>query len=249
MGTAWNESRSEAVMGGAILVVEDEPAIQELIAVNLEHAGHQVLRAANVPEAEALVRESRPDLVLLDWVLPGIPGLTFARRLRGDQRTKDISIVLLSARAEEQDKVTALESGADDYVTKPFSARELLARIKAVMRRRAPQLADDVVEIAGLRIDPAAHQVTAGEKPIDLWTTELRLLHFFMTHPGRVFSRARLLDEVWGEHVFVEERTVDVHIRRLRQALAPTGHDKLIETVRGTGYRFKPDLQTANIAA
>jgi len=182
-------------------------------------------------------------------VLPGIPGLTFARRLRGDQRTKDISIVLLSARAEEQDKVTALESGADDYVTKPFSARELLARIKAVMRRRAPQLADDVVEIAGLRIDPAAHQVCAGEKPIDLWTTELRLLHFFMTHPGRVFSRARLLDEVWGEHVFVEERTVDVHIRRLRQALAPTGHDKLIETVRGTGYRFKPDLQTANIAA
>ena len=158
-------------------------------------------------------------------------------------------MLALSARAEEQDKVTALESGADDYVTKPFSARELLARIKAVMRRRAPQLADDVVEIAGLRIDPAAHQVSAGDKPIDLWTTELRLLHFFMTHPGRVFSRARLLDEVWGEHVFVEERTVDVHIRRLRQALTPTGHDKLIETVRGTGYRFKPDLQTANIAA
>ena len=145
--------------------------------------------------------------------------------------------------------MTALESGADDYVTKPFSSRELLARIKAVMRRRAPQLADDVVEIAGLRIDPAAHAVTVADKAIDLWTTELRLLHFFMTHPGRVFSRARLLDEVWGEHVFVEERTVDVHIRRLRQALTPSGHDKLIETVRGTGYRFKPDLNTANLAA
>jgi two-component system phosphate regulon response regulator PhoB len=206
-------------MGGSILVVEDEAAIRDLLAANLQRAGYRVMTAGDVPQAEALVRESRPDLVLLDWVLPGIPGLTFARRLRGDQRTKDISIVLLSARAEEQDQVTA------------------------------PQLADDVVEIAGLRIDPAAHQVCAGEKPIDLWTTELRLLHFFMTHPGRVFSRARLLDEVWGEHVFVEERTVDVHIRRLRQALAPSGHDKLIETVRGTGYRFKPDLQTANIAA
>jgi len=156
---------------------------------------------------------------------------------------------MLTARAMEQDKISGLEAGADDYLTKPFSPKELAARIKAVLRRRAPQLADDVVEIAGLRIDPAAHQVAAGDKPIDLWTTELRLLHFFMTHPGRVFSRARLLDEVWGEHVFVEERTVDVHIRRLRQALAPTGHDKLIETVRGTGYRFKPDLQTANIAA
>jgi hypothetical protein len=155
--------------------------------------------------------------VLLDWMLPGVPGLTFAWRLRSDQRTKDISIVLLSARAEEQNKVTALESGADDYVTKPFSARELLARIKAVMRRRAPQLADDVVEIAGLRIDPAAHVVTANDKPIDLWTTELRLLHIFMTHPGRVFSRARLLDEVWGEHVFMEEP--------LRLA-ARLGHDR-----------------------
>src|SRR6266480_7464045 len=223
-------------MGGSILVVEDEAAIRDLLAANLQRAGYRVMTAGDVPQAEALVRESRPDLVLLDWVLPRIPGLPLSgSSARGDQRTKDISIVLLSARAEEQDKVTALESGADDYVTKPFSARELLARIKAVMRRRAPQLADDVVEIAGLRIDPAAHVVSAGDKPIDLWTTELRLLHFFMTHPGRVFSRARLLDEVWGEHVFVEERTVDVHIRRLRQALAPTGHDKLIETVRGTG--------------
>src|SRR6476660_2620669 len=180
MGTAWNESRNGAVMGGAILVVEDEPAIQELIAVNLEHAGHQVLRAASVPEAEALVREVLPDLVLLDWMLPGPPGVNFARQLRAEQRTRDIPIIMLTARAQEQDTIAGLESGADDYVTKPFSPRELLARIKAVMRRRAPQLADDVVEIAGLRIDPAAHQVSVGDKAIDLRTTELRLLHFFM---------------------------------------------------------------------
>src|SRR3954462_9110642 len=162
-------------MGGSILVVEDEAAIRDLLAANLQRAGYKVMCAGDVPQAEALVRDTRPDLVLLDWVLPGVPGLTFARRLRSDQRTKDISIVLLSARVEEHDKVTALESGADDYVTKPFSSRELLARIKAVMRRRAPQLADDVVEIAGLRIDPAAHVVSAGDKPIDLWTTELRV--------------------------------------------------------------------------
>src|SRR5436305_12160307 len=215
-------------MGGSILVVEDEAAIRDLLAANLQRAGYKVMTAGDVPQAEALVRDSRPDLVLLDWVLPGVPGLTFARRLRSDQRTKDISIVLLSARAEEQDKVTALEGGADDYVTKPFSPRELLARIKAVMRRRAPQLTDDQVEIAGLKLDPAAHRVTGGGKEIDLWTLEFRLLHFFMTHPDRVFSRAKLLDEVWGDHVFVEERTVDVHIRRLREALAPTGHAGLI---------------------
>ena len=236
-------------MGGSILVVDDESAMRDLLAANLQHAGYKVRCAADVPQAEALVRDTRPDLVLLDWMLPGTPGLTFARRLRADQRTKDISIVLLTARAEEEDKVSALESGCDDYVTKPFSGRELLARIKAVMRRRTPQLADDMVEVAGLKLDPVAHQVSAGDQPVDLWTTELRLLHFFMTHPGRVFSRARLLDEVWGEHVFVEERTVDVHIRRLRQALTPTGHDRLIETVRGTGYRFKPDFTTANLAA
>jgi len=239
MGTAWNESRNGAVMGGAILVVEDEPAIQELIAVNLEHAGHQVLRAANVPEAEALVREVLPDLVLLDWMLPGPPGVNFARQLRTDERTKDIPIIMLTARAQEQDTIVGLESGADDYVTKPFSPRELLARIKAVMRRRAPQLTDDVVEIADLKLDPVAHRVSAAGGNIDLGPTEFRMLHFFMTHPERVYSRAQLLDEVWGDHVFVEERTVDVHIRRLRQALEPTEHDSLVETVRGTGYRFR----------
>jgi two-component system phosphate regulon response regulator PhoB len=229
-------------MGGAILVVEDEAAVQELIAVNLQHAGYKVMCAGSVPQAEALVHEVKPDLVLLDWVLPDTPGVTFARQLRGDQRTKDIPIILLSGRSGEHDKVAALEGGADDYVTKPFSPRELLARIKAVMRRRAPQLTDDQVEIAGLKLDPAAHRVTGGGKEIDLWTLEFRLLHFFMTHPDRVFSRAKLLDEVWGDHVFVEERTVDVHIRRLREALAPTGHAALIETVRGAGYRFKRAL-------
>ena len=226
-------------MSGAVLVVEDEPAIQELVAVNLEHAGHRVLRAADVPEAQALVREILPDLVLLDWMLPGTPGLNFARQLRADQRTKDIPIIMLTARAQEQDTIAGLEGGADDYVTKPFSPRELLARIKAVMRRRAPQLTDDVAEIAGLRLDPVAHRVSAGGASIELGPTEFRMLHFFMTHPERVYSRAQLLDEVWGDHVFVEERTVDVHIRRLRQALEPTRHDRLVETVRGTGYRFR----------
>jgi two-component system phosphate regulon response regulator PhoB len=229
-------------MGGAILVVEDEPAIQELIAVNLEHAGHQVLRAANVSEAEALVREVLPDLVLLDWMLPGPPGVSFARQLRADQRTKESPIIMLTARAQEQDTIAGLESGADDYVTKPFSPRELLARIKAVMRRRAPQLTDDVVEIEDLKLDPVAHRVSAPGGHIDLGPTEFRMLHFFMTHPERVYSRAQLLDEVWGDNVFVEERTVDVHIRRLRQALEPTEHDSLVETVRGTGYRFRRTL-------
>lgn len=229
-------------MVGSILVVEDEVSLRGELAVNLQHAGYRVLCARDVPEAEVRMREIRPDLVLLAWLLPGTPGLTFARRLRCDQRTKDISIVLLSERAAEEDKIAGLEAGADDYVTKPFSPRELMARIKAVMRRRSPQLADDVVEIAGLRLDPAERSVSAGEREVNLWTTEFRLLHFFMTHPGRVYGRAKLLDEVWGDHVFVEERTVDVHIRRLRHALTPTGHDRLIETVRGTGYRFRTDV-------
>jgi two-component system phosphate regulon response regulator PhoB len=237
MRSASGESRK--AMGGAILVVEDEPAIQELIAVNLEHAGHQVLRAANVPEAEALVREVLPDLVLLDWMLPGPPGLSFARQLRTNQRTRDIPIIMLTARAQEQDTIEGLESGADDYVTKPFSPRELLARIKAVMRRRAPQLTDDIVEIAGLKLDPVAHRVSAAGANVELGPTEFRMLHFFMTHPERVYNRAQLLDEVWGDHVFVEERTVDVHIRRLRQALEASRLDCLVETVRGTGYCFR----------
>jgi two-component system phosphate regulon response regulator PhoB len=226
-------------MAATILVVEDEPAIQELIAINLARAGYEVLRASNVSQAEALAGEVLPDVILLDWMLPGETGLSFARRLRSQERTKDIPIILLTARADEQDKLAGLEGGADDYITKPFSPRELMARIKAVMRRRMPQLTDDVVEIGGLRLDPVSHRIRAGEASISLGPTEFRILHFFMTHPERVYSRARLLDEIWGDHVYVEERTVDVHIRRLRSALEAFGHDRLIETIRGSGYCFR----------
>jgi len=225
-------------METTVLVVEDEPAIQELIAVHLQDAGHRVLRAADVSEAEAHVRAALPDIVLLDWMLPGRSGLDFARALRAAPRTKDVPIIMLTARAEEREKVMALEVGADDYLTKPFSPRELMARIKAVLRRRAPHATQDVVETAGLQLNPVAHEVRAGTDRLDLGPTEFRLLHFLMTHPNRVYSRAQLLDAVWGDHVFIEERTVDVHVRRLRAALEPTGHDALIETVRSAGYRF-----------
>jgi two-component system phosphate regulon response regulator PhoB len=221
-----------------VLVVEDEAAIQELIAVNLESAGHHVLRSSNAEQALTIIRQALPDLVLLDWMLPGQSGLAIARHLRGNERTRAIPIIMLTAKSAEQDKVIGLEAGADDYVTKPFSPRELLARIKAVMRRRAPQMTDDVIEAQGLRLDPAAHRVSGNGLALGLGPTEFRLLHFFMTHAERVHTRAQLLDQVWGDHVFVEERTVDVHIRRLRKALQATGHDALIETVRGTGYRF-----------
>jgi two-component system phosphate regulon response regulator PhoB len=199
-------------MAANILLVEDEPAIQELIAFNLTQAGHHVLRASTAEAAITLVKNALPDLILLDWMLPGASGIDVARRLRADERTRQIPIIMLTARSDEQDKVTGLDAGADDYITKPFSPRELLARIKAVLRRRGVTL--------------------------DLGPTEFRLLHFFMTHAERVHSRAQLLDQVWGDHVFVEERTVDVHIRRLRSALEESGHDGLIQTVRGTGYRF-----------
>ena len=225
-------------MPSTILVVEDEPAIAELIAVNLSFAGHKVLRATDTEQATTLIRAELPDLVLLDWMLPGQSGVQFARTLRADERTSDVPIIMLTARTGEQDKVDGLEAGADDYITKPFSPKELLARIKAVLRRRAPQLTDDAVEVAGLRLDPITHRVQGNGQSLDIGPTEFRLLHFFMTHPERVHSRNQLLDQVWGDHVFVEERTVDVHIRRLRQSLAPSGHDNLIETVRGSGYRF-----------
>jgi two-component system phosphate regulon response regulator PhoB len=225
-------------MPANILVVEDEPAIQELLAVNLEHAGHHVLRAKDAEQASSLVRHALPDLILLDWMLPGQSGISFARALRQDDRTKAVPIIMLTARGQEQDKIAGLESGADDYVTKPFSPRELLARIKAVLRRRAPQLTDEPIELGGLKLDPATHRVSSAGRNLDLGPTEFRLLHFLMAHPERVHSRSQLLDQVWGDHVFVEERTVDVHIRRLRKALEPTGHDRLIETVRGSGYRL-----------
>lgn len=225
-------------MTATILVVEDEPAIQELIAFNLRQAGHQPLRAHNAEQALNLVSNALPDLVLLDWMLPGMSGIDLARRLRHDKRTKAVPIIMLTARSEEQDKLQALDTGADDYLTKPFSPRELNARIKAVLRRRAPQMTDDLVQIDELRLDPASHRITGNGQPVKLGPTEFRLLHFLMTHPERVHSRAQLLDHVWGDHVFVEERTVDVHIRRLRKALEPTKLDRLIQTVRGTGYRL-----------
>jgi two-component system phosphate regulon response regulator PhoB len=229
-------------MQSTILVVEDEPAIAELLSVNLGFAGHKVLVAENAEIAQSIVEGQLPDLILLDWMLPGMSGVRYARKLRADERTKEIPIIMLTARTDEGDKVEGLETGADDYITKPFSPKELMARIKAVMRRRAPQLTNDTVEIGGLRLDPATHRlwgiVDGQAVALDLGPTEFRLLHFFMTHAERVHSRAQLLDQVWGDHVFVEERTVDVHIRRLRKALEPTGHDRLIETVRGSGYRF-----------
>jgi two-component system phosphate regulon response regulator PhoB len=197
-----------------------------------------VLRARDAEEATHMVREVLPDVVLLDWMLPGQSGPAFARSLRDNERTRDIPIIMLTARGTEADKIAGLESGADDYVTKPFSPRELMARIKAVLRRRSPQLTDEAVEIGGLRLDPATHRVSADAQQLELGPTEFRLLHFLMTHPERVHSRTQLLDQVWGDHVFVEERTVDVHIRRLRKSLEPTGHDRLVETVRGSGYRL-----------
>jgi len=226
-------------MNSIVLVVEDEPAIQELVAINLEHAGYQAKRASSAEEADAMVRDALPDVILLDWMLPGTSGLAYARKLRGTERTRRIPIIMLTARAEERDKIEGLESGADDYLTKPFSPKELIARIKAVLRRRAPEHTDDAVEFSDLRLDPATHRVLGKGQEIALGPTEFRLLHFFMTHPERVHSRAQLLDRVWGDHVFVEERTVDVHIRRLRQALEASGHDSLIETVRSSGYRMR----------
>jgi len=226
-------------MSASVLVVEDEPQIQELVAVNLEHFGHRVRRASTAEEAEAAIRSALPDVVVLDWMLPGESGLAFARRLRADARTRDLPILMLTARAMEQDKISGLEAGADDYLTKPFSPKELAARIKAVLRRRAPQLSGDVVEVEGLRLDPASHRVTAGDHRLTLSPAEFKLLHFLLAHPGRVYSRTQLLDQVWGDHVYIEERTVDVHIRRLRKALEPTGHDKLIDTVRGAGYGLR----------
>ncbi|WP_374243772.1 phosphate regulon transcriptional regulator PhoB [Zoogloea sp.] len=234
-------------MPATILLVEDEPAIQELIAANLMRAGHHVVRAGDAETAQRIVRDALPDLVLLDWMLPGMSGVEFAKRLRSEERTRSIPLIMLTARGEETDKVLGLESGADDYITKPFSPRELVARIKAVLRRRAPETTEDPVDLGGLRLDPATHRLTASGNPVTLGPTEFRLLHFLMTHPERVHSRAQLLDQVWGDHVFVEERTVDVHIRRLRCALEPSGHDGLVQTVRGSGYRFSTQQEAASV--
>ena len=225
-------------MGADILVVEDEPAIQELIAVHLARAGHRVRQALSAEEAQQDIKVALPDLILLDWMLPGMSGIDWARRLRAEPRTRDLPIIMLTAHGGEADKVVGLETGADDYVTKPFSPRELMARIQAVLRRRSPHAAEDIACVGGLQLDPQTHRVSAGAVELKLGPTEFRLLHFLMTHTERVHSRLQLLDQVWGDHVYVEERTVDVHIRRLRATLARTGHDTLIQTVRGNGYRL-----------
>ncbi len=225
-------------MTAKILVVEDEPAIQELLVFNVNQAGFEALRAGDAESAWEQIRVHAPDLILLDWMLPTTSGVVLARQLRNEEQTRSIPIIMLTARGDERDKVLGLESGADDYITKPFSPRELMARIRAVMRRHIPTLSDDKVTAGGLELSPVSHRVSAQGKPIDLGPTEFRLLHFFMTHAERVYSRTQLLDQVWGTQVFVEERTVDVHIRRLRASLEHSGLDSLIQTVRGSGYRF-----------
>jgi two-component system phosphate regulon response regulator PhoB len=221
-----------------VLVVEDKAAIAELVAINLRHAGFDVTLAEDADQANVAVDAVLPDLVLLDWMLPGQSGVALARRWRGDPRTRELPIIMLTARADETDKVAGLDAGADDYLTKPFSTQELLARIRAVLRRRMPEALDSVVEVGGLRLDPSTRRVTRAGVDLKLGPTEFRLLHFFMTHPERVHSRAQLLDRVWGDHVFIEERTVDVHVKRLREALLPAHCATMVETVRGAGYRF-----------
>jgi two-component system phosphate regulon response regulator PhoB len=221
-----------------VLVVEDESGIAELIAINLRHAGFEVSLATSADQARAEVDAMLPDLVLLDWMLPGQSGLALARQWRAQARTRDLPIIMLTARADEADKVSGLDAGADDYLTKPFSPKELLARIRAVLRRKAPEALDAQVSIGELTLDPATHRVACDSVEIKLGPTEFRLLHFFMTHPERVHSRSQLLDRVWGDHVFIEERTVDVHVKRLRAALEPAQCQRMIETVRGAGYRL-----------
>jgi len=225
-------------MSAKILIVEDEPAIQELLAFNVMQAGFQALRAEDGDSAWQQIRANVPDLILLDWMLPNTSGVILAKQFRADARTKDIPIIMLTARGEERDKILGLESGADDYITKPFSPRELMARIRAVLRRHIPAMPDETVSSGGLELSSTTHRVSAKGKGIELGPTEFRLLHFFMTHAERVYSRTQLLDQVWGTQVFVEERTVDVHIRRLRAALEPVEMDNVIQTVRGSGYRF-----------
>jgi len=222
----------------SILVVEDEPAIQELLRVNLEDAGFAVRTVADAEGASREIKRALPDLLLLDWMLPGQSGLALARGLRGETRTRDLPIIMVTARADEADRIAGLEALVDDYVTKPFSPRELKARIKAVLRRRAPQAAQETLVVGPLRLDPATYRATAHDAPLQLGPTEFRLLKFLMARPERVHSRPQLLDQVWGDHVYIEERTVDVHIRRLRLALEPSGCAHMIETVRGGGYRL-----------
>jgi two-component system phosphate regulon response regulator PhoB len=236
---------------GRILVVEDESAIAELIAINLRHAGHEVTVAADAQQAQLEVDAVLPDLVVLDWMLPGQSGLALAKQWRGASRTRALPIIMLTARAEEADKVAGLDAGADDYVAKPFSTHELMARIRAVLRRKAPESLDAAVEVGDLRLDPATRRVTRrigdAMQEVRIGPTEFRLLHFLMTHPERVHSRSQLLDRVWGDHVFIEERTVDVHVKRLRDALSAVQCAQLVETVRGAGYRISEQASAASV--
>lgn len=227
-----------ASMGVDVLVVEDEPGIAELLAVNLRHAGMSVRVAQDAQQARAEVDRQLPKLVLLDWMLPGEPGVQLARLWRTQERTRDLPIIMLTARAGEDDRVSGLDAGADDYLSKPFSTKELMARVRAVLRRRAPELLAQPLELAGIALDPHNRSVTVKGLPLKLSPTEFKLLHFLMTHPNRVHTRTQLLDRVWGDHVFIEERTVDVHVKRLREALRAMGGDSALETVRGAGYRF-----------
>ena len=229
-----------------VLVVEDEPAIAELIAMNLRHAGHAVTLAVDAEEAQAAVDGVLPDLVLLDWMLPGQSGLSLAKRWRTQARTRELPVIMLTARVEESDKIAGLDAGADDYLTKPFSTHELMARIRAVLRRKLPESLDTAVTVGSLTLDPATRRTTSEANEVKLGPTEFRLLHFFMAHPERVHSRAQLLDRVWGDHVFIEERTVDVHVKRLREALTPVQCAHMIETVRGAGYRLTQQVQAVS---
>jgi two-component system phosphate regulon response regulator PhoB len=227
-----------SMTGKQILIVEDEKPIRDMIAFGLRRAGYSVREAEDSVEARAQIADSRPDLLLVDWMLPDQSGLELTRAIKRNKDTQDLPVIMLTARAEEHDKVAGLEGGADDYVTKPFSPRELLARIQAVLRRTSTSGSGEKLEAGELRLDAASHRVSAGEQTVALGPTEYRLLQFFMEHPDRVYTRSQLLDRVWGGNVYVEERTVDVHIRRLRKALEPHACDALIQTVRGSGYRF-----------
>ena len=225
-------------MARRILVVEDETAIRVMICFVLEQNGFQPIEAEDYDTALSFLIDPYPDLVLLDWMIPGGSGIQVIKQMKRENNTRDIPIIMLTAKGEEEDKVKGLETGADDYVIKPFSPKELVARVKAILRRLSPMSAEDVIEFNGLSLDPVSHRVTSQDKPIDMGPTEFKLPHFFMTHPERVYSREQLLNYVWGTNVYVEDRTVDVHIRRLRKAIEQDGHDRMIQTVRGTGYRF-----------
>lgn len=225
-------------MSRTILLVEDEAPIRDMLSFVLEQAGFNVDEAEDFDVGLKKIREPYPDLILLDWMLPGGSGVQLAKKLKQHEYAKDIPVIMLTARSEEDDKIRGLEAGADDYVTKPFSPKELIARIKAVMRRVTPTSKEEPIEFNGLVLEPVSHRVTSNDSAIDMGPTEFKLLHFFMTHPERVYSREQLLDNVWGTNVYVEDRTVDVHIRRLRKAISTNGHDAMIQTVRGSGYRF-----------